>query len=110
MRRHPEIGAELLRNIPYLEAAIPIVRHHHERWDGSGYPDHLANKHIPAGARIVSVADSLDAMTTSRSYQQAASLERAYNEITKNSGKQYDPEVVDAFKSAWGRIEGLLLF
>ncbi len=64
MKRHAEIGANLLRNIPYLSGAIPIIRYHHERWDGQGYPDGLAGEEIPLGARIVAVADTYDAMTT----------------------------------------------
>ena len=104
MRQHPVIGAELLRNIDYLEAAMPIVRHHHERWDGKGYPDGLKGEAIPELARLVAVANSLDAMTYGRVYQAALSPERAYQEITRNSGMAYDPMIVEAFSSVWPAI------
>jgi putative two-component system response regulator len=109
MKRHPEIGAELLQNVPYLQDAIPIVRHHHERWDGAGYPDGLAGKDITLGARIVAVADSFDAITTSRVYHTAASVQKAYREIVANSESHYDPDVVKAFQAAWWQIGPLLL-
>lgn len=101
MKRHPVIGAELVKNIPYLSEAIPIIRHHHERWDGSGYPDGLVGQQIPLMARIVAVADSLDAMTSHRAYQEACQLQQAYEEILHNSGRHYDPRVVSAFQDVW---------
>jgi putative two-component system response regulator len=104
MRQHPIIGAELIKNIEYLEAAMPIVRHHHERWDGNGYPDGLKGEAIPELARLVAVADSLDAMTYTRVYQAALSPERAYQEIIRNSGTAYDPLIVEAFTSVWPAI------
>lgn len=108
MRRHPELGADLVKNIPYLEPAIPIIRHHHERWDGRGYPDGLAGADIPFGARIVAVADALDAMTSARAYQHPCSPEFAYREIVACGGTRYDPEVVDAFRSVWGEIKTMV--
>jgi HD-GYP domain-containing protein (c-di-GMP phosphodiesterase class II) len=104
MKRHPIIGADLVKNISYLEPAIPVIRHHHERWDGKGYPDRLAGDDIPLSARIVSVADSLDAMTSARVYKAARSPQQAYLEILRGSGTQYDPDVVEAFKNAWEEI------
>lgn len=101
IQKHPVTGAEMIRDIPYLVTAIPVVRHHHERWDGQGYPDGLAAEEIPLAARIVAVADSFDAMTTSRPYRSAKTLENAYEEILENMGSQYDPVVVEAFKRAW---------
>jgi HD-GYP domain-containing protein (c-di-GMP phosphodiesterase class II) len=85
------------------------VRHHHERWDGKGYPDGLAGAGIPDGARILCVADSLDAMTTKRSYAPAKSLAEALENITSLAGSQYDPEVVAALQRAWqdGRLEAI---
>ena len=71
IKRHPVTGAEMLKGIPYLAPAIPVIRHHHERWDGQGYPDRLAGEAIPLAARIVTIADAFDAMTTNRSYRQA---------------------------------------
>jgi putative two-component system response regulator len=101
MRQHTMVGAGLIQSIPYLSAALPIIQHHHERWDGKGYPDGLAREQIPQGARIVSVADSYDAMTTMRVYQPASSPQQAMDEIVSGSGARYDPEVVEAFLSVW---------
>jgi putative two-component system response regulator len=109
VRRHPLTGAEMIKDVPYLVECVPFVRHHHERWDGKGYPDGLAGMDIPDGARIICVADSLDAMTTPRSYAPAISLEQALETIVSLSGSQYDPEVVAALKRAWqdGRLEAI---
>ncbi|MGD2159512.1 MAG: response regulator [Anaerolineales bacterium] len=101
VKEHPDMGAEILKDIPYLAPAIPIIRHHHERWDGQGYPDQLAGKSIPLGARIVAVADAFDAMTTERVYQAALTNQQAYDEIVRCSGSAYDPAIVSAFKKAW---------
>jgi len=101
MKKHPVVGAEMIRSIPYLSPATPAVRHHHEYWDGSGYPDGLKGEEIPMGARIITVADALDAMTTTRPYRAARSLEEAYEEILRCSGTYYDPKVVEAFCRAW---------
>ena len=111
IKAHPITGFEMIKGIPYLSPAVPVVRHHHERWDGGGYPDGLEEEDIPLAARIVAVSDSFDAMTTSRPYRAARSLEDAYEEIMRNSGSQFDPEVVEAFKRAWmeGRIQAVIL-
>ena len=101
MRQHTMVGAGLIQSIPYLSAALPIIQHHHERWDGKGYPDGLAGDQIPQGARIVSVADSYDAMTTMRVYQPASSPQQAMDEIVSGSGARYDPKVVEAFLAVW---------
>jgi len=101
MKEHALIGAGLLQNIPYLSEVIPIIYHHHERWDGLGYPDGLAGEDIPQAARIVAVADSFDAMTTVRVYQRASSPQEALGEIMTGSGTRYDPQVVEAFKAVW---------
>jgi response regulator RpfG family c-di-GMP phosphodiesterase len=97
MRRHPLIGWEILRGIPFLERSSEIVRHHHERWDGSGYPDGLAGEGIPLAARIFAVADALDAITTNRPYRPAAPLAEARRTIESCSGTQFDPRAVEAF-------------
>jgi ribonuclease P protein subunit RPR2 len=96
MQRHPVIGWEILRGIPFLEGASEIVRHHHERWDGTGYPDGLAGEAIPLAARIFAVADALDAITTDRPYRPAAPLAEARRSIAEVAGGQYDPRVVSA--------------
>jgi HD-GYP domain-containing protein (c-di-GMP phosphodiesterase class II) len=99
---HSAAGADMIRDIDYLAPVIPIVRHHHERWTGQGYPDGLEGAEIPLLARILAVADSFDAMTTHKPYQAAFSLEQAYAEILQKRGDRYDPDVVDAFQRAWG--------
>lgn len=99
--KHPITGAEMIKDIPYLALAIPVIRSHHERWDGLGYPLGLKNEQIPLAARIVAIADCFDAMTTARPYNQARSLEEAYMEILNNAGTLYDPGVVEAFRKAW---------
>lgn len=105
MRRHPEIGYEILQSIPFLQPAFAIVRHHHERWDGAGYPLQLRALDIPLAARIFAIADTLDAMTTDRPYRAAQPFEFAFAEIIQMRGTQFDPQVVDAFmnisQAAW---------
>jgi putative nucleotidyltransferase with HDIG domain len=96
MHRHPVIGAEIVGGVPFLERAAAIVRAHHERFDGSGYPDGLAGEEIPLAARIFAVADALDAITTERPYRPAASLADARETISKGAGTQFDPSAVDA--------------
>ncbi|MDI6693751.1 MAG: response regulator [Anaerolineales bacterium] len=101
MKQHTVIGADLIRNIPFLSGAIPIIRHHHERWDGKGYPDGLAGEDIPLGARIVAVVDCFDAMTTDRVYHESSTAQEAIQEIIDGRGTRYDPAVVDAFLSIY---------
>ena len=96
MRRHPEEGVRILSEIPFLDRALDVVRHHHERWDGSGYPAGLAGEEIPLWARIFSVVDALDAMTADRPYRAAMSYADALAEIRRHSGTQFDPAVVEA--------------
>jgi HD-GYP domain-containing protein (c-di-GMP phosphodiesterase class II) len=109
IKQHPIVGAELIKNVPYLAQAVPVVRYHHERWDGTGYPEALVKGAILLEARIVAVADSLDAMTTARIYRRARSAQVAYKEIVRLSGIWYDPVVVMAFQAAWGEIKQRLL-
>lgn len=97
LRRHPLIGADILRGIPLLRNALDGVRSHHEYYDGSGYPDGLAGEDIPLIARIIAVADSFDAMTTDRRYREAKSKEEAVQEIKASRGVQFDHAVADAF-------------
>jgi response regulator RpfG family c-di-GMP phosphodiesterase len=99
MRTHPEVGRRLIERIPFLRGAVPIVYHHHERWDGSGYPLGLRGDAIPLGARIFAVADALDAMTFDRPYSKAVSYEAACREIERCAGTHFDPVVVRAFLS-----------
>lgn len=97
MRKHPEYGARIVAGIPFLADVSKIVRHHHERWDGKGYPDRLAGEDVPVGARIFAVADSFDAMTSDRPYRRAMSIEAACAEVARCRGTQFDPLVADAF-------------
>ena len=97
MKRHPEIGSQIIQPIAFLRPAAEIVLHHHERWDGGGYPRGLAGEQIPLGARIFSIADSLDAMMSDRPYRRATSLACARREIARCSGSQFDPRCVEAF-------------
>ena len=97
MKRHPEHGARIISQIPFLEDVSRIVRHHHERWDGNGYPDGIAGPAIPLGARIFAVADSFDAMTSDRPYRRAMSVKDARVEVARCRGTQFDPDIVDAF-------------
>jgi putative two-component system response regulator len=105
IRDHPVTGSEMIKDIPYLAPAIAVVRHHHERWDGTGYPDGLMGEEIPMAARIIAVVDGFDAMTTDRPYRYACDLEEAYQEILEASDSQYDPAVVAAFQRAWDKGE-----
>ena len=91
MRMHPEIGERMLRGIEFLARALPVIRNHHERWDGGGYPDRRAGEDIPIAARIISVCDAFDAMTSDRPYRKAISVEAACEEIERCSGTQFDP-------------------
>ncbi len=97
MERHPHIGWEILRHIEWLGEAKLVVRHHHERWDGAGYPDGLAGEAIPLTARIFAVADTLDAVTTDRPYRRGESFPAAREIIAASAGTQFDPAVVQAF-------------
>ena len=97
IKKHPVIGAELIEEGAGLEDIAVIVRHHHERWDGKGYPDGLKGEEIPIEARIMAVCDTYDAMTSDRPYRKALSREVALKEIEKNAGKQFDPAMAKAF-------------
>jgi len=97
MRRHPVIGEEIVRGIDFLAGARQIVRSHHERWDGDGYPDRLAGERIPLSARVFAVADTFDALTSDRPYRAAASFREARRVIADASGTQFDPTVAQAF-------------
>ena len=98
MQTHSDLGDSLLGPLAFVPDVRAIVRHHHERWDGHGYPDGIDGPDIPLGARIFAVADALDAMTSNRPYRAAQSWRTAHKEILAQSGKQFDPAVVDAFR------------
>ncbi len=103
MRRHPDYGAEMLREKEFLTDAAKIVRAHHERYDGTGYPRGLKGEEIPIEARIIAVVDAYDAMTSDRPYRKALTKEQAIEELKKNAGTQFDPRVVTAFLAVIGR-------
>jgi len=100
MKRHPEIGAQIMAPIRMLKDIIPGIRNHHETWDGKGYPDGLSGEHIPLVARIIGAADTFDAMTTTRPYQKAMTLEFVLAKIRGMAGVRYDPRIIDALISA----------
>ncbi|MCX6357843.1 MAG: response regulator [Candidatus Aureabacteria bacterium] len=97
MRRHPEIGYNILKNIDFLIPALGIVLNHHEHYDGKGYPKGLKGEGVPLWSRIFLVIDAFDTMTTDRPYRKAISFEKAFNEIKRCSGTQFDPNVVKCF-------------
>jgi diguanylate cyclase (GGDEF)-like protein/putative nucleotidyltransferase with HDIG domain len=97
IKQHPVIGANILQNVEFLKKEVPLILHHHERWDGAGYPYQLKGKEIPLGAQILSVADAYDAMTTDRSYRKKMNIDEAINEIRKGKEKQFNPWLVDTF-------------
>jgi HD-GYP domain-containing protein (c-di-GMP phosphodiesterase class II) len=102
MRRHPDIGADLIAWHPALAAGAPIVRHHHERWDGSGYPAGLKGDVVPMGARIMAVAESFDTITNQRIYRaNHLTPVDAIQDIKERSGSWYDPAVVDALRALY---------
>lgn len=97
IREHPEVGETILKHIASLEGYLPVVRHHHEHYDGAGYPDGLSGDKIPLGARIVAVADAYQAMTSERPYRKALTIDQALAELQMGVGSQFDPVVVEAF-------------
>ena len=97
MKTHPAEGARIVGKFGRLKDAVPLIRHHHERWDGEGYPDGVAGEDIPLEAAITGLAEAWDAMTTERPYRHALTAEQALAEIRAGSGTQFSPEVVDAF-------------
>ncbi|MEN3002159.1 MAG: HD domain-containing phosphohydrolase [Armatimonadota bacterium] len=99
MKQHPVIGYRMCMRVEMLRPAAPIVLHHHERWDGKGYPYGLSGEEIPLGARLFAIADTLDAMTSDRPYRKALSFAQAREEIERCAGTQFDPELVRVFLS-----------
>mgnify|MGYP000489445288 CR=1 FL=1 len=97
LRRHPETGARMLHGIQHLQAALPYVLYHHERWDGAGYPAGLAGADIPREGRLLAIVDAYDAMTSDRPYRRALPASVALDEIRRHSGAQFDPDMAAAF-------------
>lgn len=109
IKKHPQTGASILRQIPSFEKVIPNVLYHHQYYDGSGYPGYLKGEDIPIGARILAVADAFDAMTSDRVYRKGMSIENAREELLKNAGKQFDPEIVTIFVNGLDELISPLL-
>ena len=105
IKRHPMRGAEILRPLQILKPAIPIIMHHHEKYNGTGYPSRLKKGQIPLGARIMAVADAFEAMVYGRPYRERMNIAEAVKEIRKKSGEQFDPKVVDAFLKITKKIK-----
>ena len=97
MRRHPEIGARILAMADGMKEVVPGVRHHHEWFDGSGYPDGLVGEAIPLQARIIAIADAFDALTTDRPYHTALPFSVALDELARGAGTHFDPALVRIF-------------
>ena len=107
MKRHADIGADLLSSVKFPYPVVPIVRHHHENWDGKGYPTGLSGTDIPLGARILSVVDCFDALTSDRPYRPRLTTEEAFDILRQRRGNMYDPLVVDTFIAAHGELAPL---
>ncbi len=105
MKIHPVVGAEILERVEFPYPVVPIVRSHHEKWDGSGYPDGLRGEEIPIGARILSAVDCLDALASDRQYRRALPLDQAMAEVAKLAGKSFDPEVVALLEKRYIELE-----
>ncbi len=105
MKIHPVVGAEILERVEFPYPVVPIVRSHHEKWDGTGYPDGLKGEEIPIGARILSAVDCLDALASDRQYRRALPLDQAMAEVAKLSGKSFDPEVVAVLQTRYVELE-----
>lgn len=99
IKQHPGIGARILKDIPQMQDIIPAVLHHHERWDGAGYPDGISREEIPLSARFVAIADTFDAMSSNRTYRSARSRDFVRAEVLRCSGSQFDPQLVEPFLS-----------
>ena len=105
MKIHPVVGAEILERVEFPYPVVPIVRSHHEKWDGSGYPDGLRGEEIPIGARILSAVDCLDALASDRQYRRALPLDQAMAEVAKLAGKSFDPKVVALLQKRYVELE-----
>ena len=99
IQHHPEEGARILQQVPFLDHALDVVLHHHERWDGRGYPSGQRGEQIPVWARIFAIVDTVDAMTSDRPYRSAMTLDEAIDEVVKESGTQFDPACVETFRN-----------
>src|SRR5437588_4065168 len=105
MKIHPIVGAEILEEVAFPYPVVPIVRAHHERWDGSGYPCGLKGEEIPIGARILSAVDCLDALASDRQYRRALPLDEAMAKVASESGTSFDPRVIEVLAARYRELE-----
>jgi HD-GYP domain-containing protein (c-di-GMP phosphodiesterase class II) len=105
VERHALVGEQILKPVHFLSGVVPLVRHGHEHWDGTGYPDRLAGEDIPVGSRVIQVCDAHHAMTTDRPYRKALSPARATKELRACAGSQFDQRVVEALLEVVGKRE-----
>ena len=108
MKIHPIVGSEILERVAFPYPVAPIVRSHHERWDGTGYPDGLKHEEIPIGARVLAAVDCLDALASDRQYRSALSLDHAMEKVAAMSGTSFDPRVVEILKHRYVELEGMV--
>src|SRR5262249_22046306 len=105
MKIHPIVGAEILERVQFPYPVVPIVRAHHEKWDGSGYPDGIKGEEIPIGARILSAVDTLDALASDRQYRSALPLDEAMKKVESEAGQSFDPKIVALLKAHYVELE-----
>src|SRR5205085_3166762 len=105
MKIHPVVGAEILERVSFPYPVVPIVRSHHEKWDGSGYPDGLSREQIPIGARILAAVDCFDALASDRQYRRALPLDEAMDKVVSQAGTSFDPAVVDVLQRRYRDLE-----
>ena len=103
IKKHPQIGADIIRPIQFLHDLIPFIFYHHERWDGKGYPSGIRGEDIPLGARVIAIADVYQALISDRPYHKAFTKSTAIDIIKKSSGTQFDPRIVNAFLRVVGK-------
>ena len=108
MKQHPVIGASIVAHAESMTEIAQIIRHHHERYDGKGYPDRLSGEEIPIGSRIIAIADSIDAMTSKRCYRDALPIDTCFEEIKKNLGIMYDAAIGKIVMDNWDEVTALL--
>lgn len=106
IRKHPTMGAKILREIRHLQPALPYILYHHERWDGKGYPEGLAGREIPIEARLLAIVDVYDALTTNRPYHQAQNFPHVAAFLQAEAGKHFDPDLVPIFLSVLKKRQG----
>ena len=105
IKKHPELGSRILSNMPFFESLVPLIKYHHEFYNGKGYPEGLSGEKIPYGARLLSVADAFEAMTSNRPYRKALSNEVAFSIMRKEKSNQFDPKIVEAFLDVMKAVE-----